>query len=308
MIIMNYKKKKMLYLVNVKVVDSCSSCPPYHVDLSHTSFGDLLPHIKGEADCIWSIYDENGTRLTGPIYKSLSEATSKLGMSKDQLLSAFDNTAKKMVRNGEYVGKLGSASSGSSSNNTTTRKTTIRPTTTTTRRTTTRTTTKKITSKIVISIVNKNPVTTKTVPTTRNVPVSLPSKQTTPVKFVPSRVNSVLPAKETPQQQPQQPEQDPAGLGMIPVDEIANSTKNVTNEVPKSAPESTLKAAEVPKGVEAPKVNEPEGGSKAGVIAAIGLGCCAATGLGLLFIKRKKSNIYESMKNSNLMRTLSRRR
>ncbi|ORX76802.1 hypothetical protein BCR32DRAFT_296006 [Anaeromyces robustus] len=91
-------------MINVQVVDSCSSCPKYHVDLSSYSFPHLLKASKGEADCIWGVFDKKGKKLAGPIYKSVSSAAKKLGMSKDGFINAFIANASKLAKSGEHVG------------------------------------------------------------------------------------------------------------------------------------------------------------------------------------------------------------
>jgi len=93
-------------MINVKVVDSCSSCPKYHVDLSATAFKALLPLKKGEADSIWAIYDSSGKKLTGPYYKSVSSAAKKFGMSEESFVSAFVQNGSKLAKSRSNVGSF----------------------------------------------------------------------------------------------------------------------------------------------------------------------------------------------------------
>ncbi|ORX75119.1 hypothetical protein BCR32DRAFT_272110 [Anaeromyces robustus] len=198
-------------MIKVQVVDSCSSCPKYHVDLSQYSFPHLLELKKGEADCIWSIYDDDGTRLIGPIYNSVDKAVSKLGMSKDSFLKAFDSSAKKLVRSSEHVGKLGSSSSGSddddydySTSTTKTKSSTRKKSTTTRTSTKKKTTTRRISSlppKHTTSLPPKHTInsfppkhTTYSLPPKHT--TSLPSKHT--INSFPPKHTTYLPAKQTP--------------------------------------------------------------------------------------------------------------
>jgi hypothetical protein len=146
-------------MINVQVVDSCSSCPKYHVDLSSYSFEELLPLKKGEADCIWAVFDTSGKKLSGPIYKSVDKAASAFGLSKDGFINAFLSNASKMAKSGRNVASFGK-SSGGYDEEVTSKKTT---------------TTKKSTSIVVITkIVSKQTTSTPVAAGT----TTLPAKQT----------------------------------------------------------------------------------------------------------------------------------
>ncbi|ORX78548.1 hypothetical protein BCR32DRAFT_328502 [Anaeromyces robustus] len=91
-------------MINTLVVDSCSSCPRYHVDLSLTAFEALLPRKKGEADSIWAIFDNSGKKLAGPFYKSVSRAAEKMGMSERAFIDAFVVNGSRLVKERDNVG------------------------------------------------------------------------------------------------------------------------------------------------------------------------------------------------------------
>lgn len=157
-------------MINVKVVDSCSSCPKYHVDLSVTAFEALLPLRKGEADSIWAIYDSNGKKLTGPYYKSVSSAAKKFGMSEESFVSAFAQNGSKLAKSGSHVGSF--SKDVSSVESTTTQK--------------------SVSIKIVTKVITKTPF-NNTITTT-----ALAPKQTT-TTVVPNIISSTA-AKTVPSQ------------------------------------------------------------------------------------------------------------
>jgi len=83
------------------VVDSCSSCAKYHLDLSLPAFQNVAKKKDGEGDAIWGIYTKSGKKLAGPYYEDVSGAAKKFGLSSsDAFVAAFDANAQKLAASG----------------------------------------------------------------------------------------------------------------------------------------------------------------------------------------------------------------
>jgi len=93
-------------LARAVVVDSCSSCATYHLDLSKTAFGELREHTKGTGKIIWGIYSKKGERLAGPFYNSVDGGAKQNNMSKDSFISAFDANAKSLAASSHNSAKF----------------------------------------------------------------------------------------------------------------------------------------------------------------------------------------------------------
>jgi len=357
-------------LVKTTMVDTCSSCDPYHVDLSSYAFELLLSKSKGIAEVIWGIYSDSGSRLAGPYYNSISGAASSFGLSSSALKDAFDASARKLAQSGDVVGRLNSSGSSSGSGDDyheaepTTRRTTRKTTTkksstrksssyirTTTRRTTTRRTTykpptylpPKRTSRVAYppkrtSRVAYPPKRTSRVayPPKRTSRVSYPPKHTTQVAYPPKYTTTLpskqaptnlgLPPKQAPTNSGLPPKQAPTNLGLPP--KQTNSKLPPKNAITKTVP-PTNGSVETPvvapndqsndyankKGVDESsneKKNNDGLGNTFGIVTAISGAIVGATGIGLLFMKKKNPSTYEGMKQkfpdafSHVRRSLSR--
>ncbi|ORX75118.1 hypothetical protein BCR32DRAFT_272109 [Anaeromyces robustus] len=105
-------------MLNVKVADTCGNCDRYHIDLSSYSFGDILEMDKGEAEIVFGIYDDDGSKMLGPIYRHLP--SSKFGLSEDAFKAAFDANAKRMVKGHENKSDFNASETGAVTTTTTT--------------------------------------------------------------------------------------------------------------------------------------------------------------------------------------------
>jgi len=97
-------RAKAKYLVRAKVVDSCTSCPTYHVDLSKKAFTSLTAASVGKSDIIWAVYSGSGELIRGPFYNTVSEVASSYGLSNSSFVAAFKVVAQKIAANGAATG------------------------------------------------------------------------------------------------------------------------------------------------------------------------------------------------------------
>eukprot|EP00833_Pecoramyces_ruminatium_P003763 jgi/Orpsp1_1/1177795/evm.model.c7180000062872.1 len=74
-------------IARATVVDSCSSCGKYHLDLSLPAFEKVGKKGDGVGKAIWGVYSKSGEKLAGPFYDSVSGAASKFGVSSDQFVT-----------------------------------------------------------------------------------------------------------------------------------------------------------------------------------------------------------------------------
>ncbi|OUM61793.1 carbohydrate-binding module family 18 protein [Piromyces sp. E2] len=137
-------------IVKTRIVDSCSRCPQYHLDLGQRTFEKLLPLKKGIANVIWGIYSEDGTEKKLIYNKSNSKSkktAEAFGVSLNELVEAFSASASALARssNDETQLSLGGGSSKPSTSKTRTSTTTSTTKTSKTTRTTktSKTSTKK---------------------------------------------------------------------------------------------------------------------------------------------------------------------
>jgi len=87
-------------IARATVVDSCSSCGKYHLDVSVPAFTKVARERDGVGKIIWGVYSKSGEKLAGPFYGSVSGAASKFGVSSDQFVNAFNGNAKKLASSG----------------------------------------------------------------------------------------------------------------------------------------------------------------------------------------------------------------
>ncbi|OUM62256.1 carbohydrate-binding module family 18 protein [Piromyces sp. E2] len=103
MLLTGEKKPRM---IKTRIVDTCTECKQYHLDLGKESFEKLLPLDKGIANVIWGIYTENGEQKK-IIYDSNNEKTKKtasaFGVSLNELVNAFSTTAKSLAKSSKYI-------------------------------------------------------------------------------------------------------------------------------------------------------------------------------------------------------------
>jgi len=110
-------------LVKAKVVDTCGSCDPYHVDLSIPAFTSIVEKKKGIAEVIWAIYSPSGKKIGGPYCNNFDSAASKVGMSRSAYVAAFEASAERLAKSGSNTGTL--SSSGATNQQATTKVVTV---------------------------------------------------------------------------------------------------------------------------------------------------------------------------------------
>jgi len=89
-------------MVKAKIVDSCTNCDKYHVDLSKEAFKAISSPGAGVVNIIYGIYSKDGKKLAGPYENKASHAASKLGISTSSFISAFDANAQKLAASHSY--------------------------------------------------------------------------------------------------------------------------------------------------------------------------------------------------------------
>jgi hypothetical protein len=266
------------------IVDSCGECAAYHLDVSLNSFNKIAKQKDGTVPIIWGVYSKSGSEVAGPYYSSVSGTAKKLGLSSDAFVSAFRANAKSL------------ASSGSSSKEFSASGAHIEQP----KKTTVKATTKRIvTTKAAIP--KNTPVAPKAVTTTK-APFPLANQAKTPTTVggplqSPGTKQLGVPAKQLTPDSKQLP--------------AVNATSSVVPAKP-TQPVQQVKPKPVEKVIEDKKEEEDDGGIGTIGILAIGGGCLGAAGAGLLFMKKRSPNTYESMKQkfpeafSNVKRGLSR--
>jgi len=263
-------------LVRAKIVDSCSDCPTYHVDLSKKAFTTLTSESVGKSEIIWGIYDRSGKLVKGPYYNSVSEVASSYGLSSSSFISAFKVAASKIASNGSSSGIFsitrGGEGSGSNDNDKTKKTTTKKIISVTTRITTT-------------SIQQKTTVTTSEI---KAEATNTDQKPTTTT----NRDNSDSSSSNSHQNQ-----------DTIVYDETVGSDiySQSHNVIPSKSP-IIYKPTSVSSGPnEIPIEGEiyEEGGNTGATVGVItAVTCLGAGGVGLLFMKKKNPNRYEDLKKS----------
>ncbi|OUM63133.1 carbohydrate-binding module family 18 protein [Piromyces sp. E2] len=144
-------KRKPL-IVKTRIVDSCSSCPQYHLDLGQRTFERLLPLKDGIANVIWGIYSEDGTEKKLIYNKSNSKSkktAEAFGVSLSELAEAFSASASALARSSDDETQLsiGGGSSKPSTSKTKTSTTKSKTSTKTSKTSTTKSKTSTKTSK-----------------------------------------------------------------------------------------------------------------------------------------------------------------
>ncbi|OUM63398.1 carbohydrate-binding module family 18 protein [Piromyces sp. E2] len=130
-IVMLLTGEKKPLMVKTRIVDSCSRCPKYHLDLGQVTFEKLLPLNKGIANVIWGIYTEDGTekKLIYDKSNSKSKETAKaFGVSLDELAKAFSTTASALAKSSKYETNISLIGGSSQPTKTTTKKSSTKPT------------------------------------------------------------------------------------------------------------------------------------------------------------------------------------
>lgn len=275
-------------LSRATVVDSCSSCAKYHLDLSLTAFKEIREKSKGTGKVIWGIYSKSGSRLAGPFYNSVDGSARKLGMSEDTFISSFDANAKNLAASSSSTRRFNSSSSSSdikkndSSSSSSSSRTSSR---TTSSRTTTRTTTRTYSSSYSVASANSNVISTKTIAT-----------KTLPAKIL--QFGSVSTQSTT---------------TFNPINALGAATTTVAAISQQSQLPQSQSVEQAIKEDKKKEEGEEDGGLGTIGIIAIAGGSIGAAGAGLLFMKKKNPRTYESVKQkfpdafSNVKRGISRR-
>jgi len=261
-------------LAKATVVDSCSSCAKYHLDLSEVAFREIREKSKGTGKVIWGIYSKSGSRLAGPFYSSVEGSAKKLGMSSDAFISAFDGNAKSLASSSSSTRSFNSSSSGSVEKKTTSKKIVTTSAT-------------RITSKTIAPILTTKVLAPSGIPA-KNLP-----NNTLPAKGLPIGATKNVTASVNPVVAP--------GVN-VPVTSAAK------------APQQTQSAKTIEKVINEEKKEEEDDDSTGTTVGllAVGGGVLGAAGVGLLFMKKKNPSTYEEMKQkfpeafNNVKRGLSR--
>jgi len=86
-------------LVKAKVVDSCSSCSTYRVNLSKQAYTTLTEESEGKSDIIWAIYSKEGDLVRGPFYNAVDEVAQSYNLSNNSFIAAFKVLAGRIAAN-----------------------------------------------------------------------------------------------------------------------------------------------------------------------------------------------------------------
>jgi len=188
-------------IAKAMIVDSCSECGSYHLDVSLNIFTKIVERSKGEARIIWGVYSKKGEERGGPWYDSVSGTAKKLGLDKSAFISAFRANAKKLAASSHYYADF--STSGISFRDDDVKKTTTRKTTTTVKKNTTIARPKNVvTTKQPFPLAPKNTSTTTKQPFPFGSKVTQTTtaiaKQVTGLKTVPAATKAV----ETPVSKP----------------------------------------------------------------------------------------------------------
>jgi len=316
-------------LVRAKIVDSCSDCPTYHVDLSKKAFTTLTDESVGKSEIIWGIYDRSGSLIKGPYYNSVSKVASSYNLSSSSFISAFKVAARKIASNGSSSGVFSiSRESGGNDNENTNKKTTSRKVITTSKKVTSvttrisTTTVQKVTTtttnekKVITTIIYKKP-TTSTTKTTAPSPSNTSGNNdnndnsskdnstgsdssdniTPPVnEHIPDIVDNDK-SNDTNNDLPTENTTPSDSPVIINENNTPSESPDIINQQPVSSdPIVDSNNREVPIDNE---IYEEEGGNTGATVGVItALTCLGAGGAGLAFMKKKNPNKYEELKKS----------
>jgi len=294
-------------LVRAKVVDSCSSCPTYHVDLSKKAFTTLTKASVGKSEIIWSIHDRSGKLIKGPYFNSVSKVASSYGLSDSSFISAFKIAAGKIASNGSSSGTFSishdSGSSGSSEDKqTTTKKTTTRKITSVSTKITTTTSQKKVITTIVYKKPSPSPSNESTPSNdNREVPAnndnssnnnnsssntSYDGENKDTITYDNTAGNNIPTPSENTASRKSPIVINPSDVSSGPVD-----GSNGTGGVGGTDDNDGTAEVEI--------INEEEGGNTGATVGVItAITCLGAGGAGLMFMKKKNPNKYEELKKS----------
>jgi len=93
-------------LVRAKIVDSCTDCSTYHVDLSKEAFTTLTEGSEGQSDIIWAIFSADGELKRGPFYNVVDEVAESYGLTENSFVAAFKVLASRIAANGSSSGSF----------------------------------------------------------------------------------------------------------------------------------------------------------------------------------------------------------
>jgi len=286
-------------LVRAKVVDTCSSCPTYHVDLSKKAFTTLTEAKVGKSEIIWGIYDGSGKLVKGPFYNSVNNVASSYGLSSSSFVSAFKIAAGKLASNGSSSGNFSiSRESADSGNTEETKKTTSKKVISVTTKITTTAVEKK--TKVITTVIVKKPASTPA-----------PSDNT---QEVPANNNTAAPSNNNNndnnnQSTPTNTDNSATALDGGNNDSVvvdANAGSNVgsptVNNSPSKSPiviNSSDNADNNSDEVHIGEIDEDrEGGGNTGATVGVltAITCIGAGGAGLMFMKKRNPNKYDELK------------
>jgi len=270
------------------VVDSCSSCSKYHLDLSKKAFTKLTDEHKGTSKVIWGIYSKKGEKLAGPFYNSVSSAAEKFKMSSDSFIASFNANAKKLASSGsstltfskdgvsssDYVEKVRDDDDDRHSRKTTT-----------TRKTTTRRTTSVVSRPTYAApknVNNNRPINNNNNQIIRPKPFPVVTSKQAPVA---KQIGTTVAAPKVPLQ---------TVAPKVPAPAPAPAPSSVPAPAPAPAPTQAPAEKKIEIVGEDKKENDDSVGAT--TLLAIGGGVVGAAGVGLLLMKKKSPSTYEDMK------------
>jgi len=104
-------------IVKTRIVDSCGSCKPYHLDLGRNAFGKLLDFDKGVGNVIWGIYTEAGVQKKLFYNNShVATAAKKFGITANQFVNSFSANAQNLVKSGKITTQFSVVNNGGNGN------------------------------------------------------------------------------------------------------------------------------------------------------------------------------------------------
>jgi len=277
-------------LVRAKVVDTCSSCPTYHVDLSKKAFTSLTKASVGKSDIIWAIYDGSGSLVKGPYYNSVSSVASSYGLSSSSFISAFKIAAGKLAKNGSSTGNFSISRDGGSgeSEEVETRKTTTRK-----EKSVVATTKDRATS---TSATSEKPT---LAPSDDKKSSSKDNKDNKDKSFKENdKDNNDTITYEN--EKDEKDEESKEAISTEPKESEANSSPIVIKPDSEDSTPAEKNKEKTKETKEVGKIEEEEEGGNTGATVGLitAITCVGAGGVGLAFIKKKNPTKYEELKKS----------
>ena len=290
--------------VRAKVVDSCSSCPTYHVDLSKKAFTSLTAASVGKSEIIWAVYSGSGELIRGPFYNTVSEVASSYGLSNSSFVAAFKVVAQKIAANGATTG-IFSVSRGE---NTSVKKSSVLVTkkkTITEELAVAKTTSAR--KKVITTIIKKTKAQTEAPSATASSSEpTADSNNDANEEVLVSDITSNTPTEENNEQQNNDEDQGNGYDGATPdtitydaqIGSNVNPPKQNTDLYDDPIVVDNVNSVENDRSV-AVNENEDEGnhtGATVGVITAVCGTCVGAGSIGLFLMKKRNPSKYDELK------------